>query len=918
MLANHRLGALATTEMAADIIKRLKSLTPSEEYQPQAIVLAEVLFQAAPISMSTDLLLCMVRDGLWSRRVRLRALRAAVHQLGVDTPLACDELAKLADDIRGGRVNDDTDEILGQILPRLYPHTLTPGAIVQFLHTPRAGRSYVAFWAHVVIEQSTLTQQAALLDALVVRHNALHHSDRRTAQTIREVVWILLEHVLPEYATEASTTQLFNWLGAASLALESRTFEFGIFQAEIPIREFLEDNANVRAELANMRTRQNEDASRAGFDPLLFIDVVPQDRRQPLRDASCQREDAPHASMGVAESLGRASGLERDHPWHPAEHVVEFHESTAGEELTNMGRKVLAHVQGSDRGAPAGTPSGMGPIPSAMLHRLAAVYHGIGENARGRMPRQRLWHVLGSNEAVEMVLRQFHDVAFATDLPDEREILRRTKKHTLHLLAFPCLAGFAEKTRGGTIHWKHAAQIRRAVAIYYVTCRLLPNIGGAPPSWFVHILDQHPALVSEVYVRYAAACWASNRLPPAGLTDLVYRKQFSTVARHSVLPLLKKLSVRSSHIHSLEHLLHGALRLVSREDFSGVIASKLASDSMTIAQRVWWLAAGLWTSPETYAGRVKAFANRDQRRIAHLMRAIGLFQHVGMERFSPEVLALLIQLTAPWYSPVPMHNAASRQNAATCISGIIRALRDRPSQAAKDALDQLARDDAVHRWRSEIMDAANLQRELLSWSQFMYPQAAEVAGVLANQAPHNARDLAALTTDALRSLAQHIRTGNTSDWRQYWNVDSYGRTLDPRPESSCRDALASDLAAKLRRWDISVQTEVTHVNDTRADIEVSRASFKIPLEVKRSCSRELWSAIQTQLVTRYCVDPDAHGFGLYIVFWFGNAQQCRPARRDDPQPQSAKELEAMLIDTLVDIDRHRISVVVVDVARPQE
>ena len=38
-------------------------------------------------------------------------------------------------------------------------------------------------------------------------------------------------------------------------------------------------------------------------------------------------------------------------------------------------------------------------------------------------------------------------------------------------------------------------------------------------------------------------------------------------------------------------------------------------------------------------------------------------------------------------------------------------------------------------------------------------------------APANAGDLAALVSDRLRELAVKIRTGNTDDWRQYWNEE---------------------------------------------------------------------------------------------------------------------------------------------------
>ena len=178
-------------------------------------------------------------------------------------------------------------------------------------------------------------------------------------------------------------------------------------------------------------------------------------------------------------------------------------------------------------------------------------------------------------------------------------------------------------------------------------------------------------------------------------------------------------------------------------------------------------------------------------------------------------------------------------------------------------------------------------------------------------------DLTALTVDVLRILAECIRTGSTSDWRQYWNVDSHGRVTSPRPEERCRDALSSDLEARMRSWGISVHTESKHADDNRSDTLVCYNGWRVPLEAKRSCAEDLWSAIQDQLIAKYCIDPDSGGFGIYVVFWFGNRQECRPKSRDGVQPESAVELEKLLNETLTAPNRQEITVVVVDVANPQ-
>ena len=163
--------------------------------------------------------------------------------------------------------------------------------------------------------------------------------------------------------------------------------------------------------------------------------------------------------------------------------------------------------------------------------------------------------------------------------------------------------------------------------------------------------------------------------------------------------------------------------------------------------------------------------------------------------------------------------------------------------------------------------------------------------------PANPDDLAALVVDRLNELADQIQKGSTStdDWRQYWNLDSYGRPEEPRPENSCRDALLSDLQQRLHR-DIDAQPEGHYANDKRADIRVSYGGFQVPIEVKKNTHRDLWKAMRDQLMAQYTSAPETDGYGIYLVFWFGK-QYTQPAP-SGKRPADAKELKKRLEATL--------------------
>ena len=88
------------------------------------------------------------------------------------------------------------------------------------------------------------------------------------------------------------------------------------------------------------------------------------------------------------------------------------------------------------------------------------------------------------------------------------------------------------------------------------------------------------------------------------------------------------------------------------------------------------------------------------------------------------------------------------------------------------------------------------------------------------------------------------------------------------------------------------------------------------MEAKRHFHPDIWAAASTQL-QGYAADEAADGFGIYLVFWFGNDGFPTPARPDGGDgPTSASELERMLAaDLPLDI-RSRTDVIVFDVSNP--
>jgi hypothetical protein len=109
-------------------------------------------------------------------------------------------------------------------------------------------------------------------------------------------------------------------------------------------------------------------------------------------------------------------------------------------------------------------------------------------------------------------------------------------------------------------------------------------------------------------------------------------------------------------------------------------------------------------------------------------------------------------------------------------------------------------------------------------------------------------------------------------------------------------------------------------DDKRADIAVARPGMKVLVELKKDVHSDVWSAAETQLDRLYTRDPEAAGFGIYGVFWFGDKRRGKlpSAPGLAAAPKTASEMADTLRALLPESIRFRITVVVFDVSGPIE
>ena len=363
------------------------------------------------------------------------------------------------------------------------------------------------------------------------------------------------------------------------------------------------------------------------------------------------------------------------------------------------------------------------------LHRLAAAFLGIGKEAKGDEPYERLRSLVGtSDEAIRAVRAAFARAAFEEDTPTEQEIHVMVQQLETHLSALPCIAGLADAALSASnpIQWRSRAQIRRAVAFFLSDYEQLPKDGGMlflpignRDKWFTDLCAAQPAIVADVYVQYASAAWAGGHPIPAWLTSVTCDQDFDPVARLITIPLLQSFPIRSKNVYCLRLLLHAALRVLEHDQIIGIIRKKLNTSTMTVTQRGCWLAAGLFVVPEVYADDVVAYVEQDENRVEVLVRTIDRFPCDGKVQPPNLALELMVRLIGPFHSPGPLGTSSKyvHRRAQALVMSALRALAVWPTTEMHDTFTKLANESRLVAWHPVILEIAEQQRKSPSASR---------------------------------------------------------------------------------------------------------------------------------------------------------------------------------------------------------
>ena len=561
--------------------------------------------------------------------------------------------------------------------------------------------------------------------------------------------------------------------------------------------------------------------------------------------------------------------------------------------------------------------------PQLLGHAAEAYLEIHKENATASTPRDRLRRLVGACEdLIDLLVSGMEGTITRSDLPSCADVVRLFDERSVDWLVLSFAAGMHSLEQSGRLSAAdlNEGQVRLALTILYTLPRecVDPNHAGQTglyrPEWFRAMLRDDPALVADV-LRGSAA-----RKLEAGVQLATELETLATAEDHREVAELVSVSVlehfpkseTDATLSALCWSLKAALERCDWSEVGRVIEERLGRSDLGTGERGCWLAAGYLVAPERYREDLRRLGEHDDG-LKWMMMLMGTGRSPTdfTQRFAPGDFEPLVAAVGAAY-----RRAGLTKRAYWSTTDVIATLGSDPTAAATEALEALSRVTDAEPWAPAIADAKDHQARRRREHEFRHSDIGKVVQTLDRGTPANAGDLAALAFDELRDLSSKIRDGSTSDWRQYWNRDRYSRPTNPHPEEACRDTLLSDLQERLARLGIDAQREGFYAEDKRSDIRVSFAGFNVPVEIKRSCHPDLWTAVRSQLISKYTRDPGAAGYGIYLVFWFGDTERCLPTKCGRWTPETAEHVRLRLQQSLDDREGRLISVCVVDVSKP--
>ncbi|MCY4623055.1 MAG: hypothetical protein OXD34_14685 [bacterium] len=949
--------SLASAEMVDSIKDVVRSDTDNRstdrvvEFMLRVVSKAPESERPSLASLAPDLD-AIVGNAARSSGARLAALDAYLH-VAPHSDLKTRVLKDLLESLHRGDLPDPDDELRGRLLEHLYPDELALAELWQYA-SPRNNESFFGqfwtFWNIRLVEKSSDHQVANLLDDI---GDGLSHVTWESWVTLDlvDLPLQLLARGLETMGDDLDIVSLYRWLSGANTGQQSE-------QYKKRVRAWLEERPELQKQLIIewLRHHPNDDSP-------IHIPLYGDELHGSRRPADLGKWCLEQSLVMYGKNLALSKRLFRLAFWATNQQSVNqgltfkllnrnsrglpeleeqfallsekqqlqmaVNDKTTRKQQSRIEQRNQEYQQRSDdwqrhlRAHESELTSNT--FSPQNLHTLALVYSGKMLGHDTGSPRYNITDFIGGDWLlVDAVMAALRGAVFRDDLPPVAETISLRSQSRMPWLTVPVLVSMDLLGDEPDTMARISNEARcRALALYYCfPSHRQTQEGMGTRSWYDTWLDQNPELVLDVLYRCTVTALRAGSEHLSGVDDLDRVKRHHALVRATRLELLEAFPTRilSPQLWQFDQLLASALAHSDQTPVMRLAGKKLSKKSLSVAHRIRWMTVEALLSGGERTERLRIYAGANERRTRHLAEFLhNTRDHPDrrsrrFDRADSEMVGSLIELLGRSFGPQrPDGLVTVDVSISDLVSGLVSRLGSMADAQSLEILAGLVNDPRLARWRDHLIWAQEQQRALHRDISYSHPDIAQVQQALNGQAPANAADLAALLSDLLESIADHIRGDSANPWRQFWNQDSHGRPTNPRHEETCRDLLLESLRARLPTG-VDVAPEGRYAAEKRADIRAVHAGHNVPIEIKKNSHRDLWSALRRQLIGQYTTDPATSGYGIYLVLWFRPDETTPPP--DGPRPATPEELRGMLEKELTADEARKISVIVMDVTRP--
>lgn len=926
-------AALASPGMA-DEFKRIlqaEGRQTSDQVLADSVVMALTAGQIVP--GMEPVLLDVAQDASRWGGIRRYALRTYLKKY-LESPDAAKAMLVA---ISNGGVIDSDDELLGTLLRHLYPKYLTVEQALDHLHKPKDGRlsgNYQWFWRKEFLDATTNDRLPDLLDALSKR-------PRLPSSRGNETYWQLasgaLARGLLECGDVANDQRLYGWLG---VTLGERDHNHLQHDPErIVVRAWLEDRPQRYINFLTIGLASLSNESRPWSAIVrLHGAPIPVNCSGQLLEMTAQ-EKRPQVAVYLFNQVvamfcnrNLEGGLSPNqlHTWVVGH--ADFHEifckflfpeiSDWEIEAADYERTALQEqAQRINQFAKELNKQSSDLHDANHLYYLACAHLGYSVEAPGKTPGERLRAFFnGDSELVAKSLGALYATPMRNDLPTSNLVLSSYQKDKTRLLGPPLLVGLENCYQTARDEFASLPEsiLKTGLMVSY-TYRATEE----QTAWRVFLAKHRPNLVAITFVEYATTALKAGKYSLDGLHELTSAECYVSVARIAVPTVLEKFprNANADQLFDLDRLIKGLLSIIANDEAISLVRSKLSLKTLDVAQRTYWMAAGLLLAPQKYEKSIRKYVAQNEVRIGHLSRFMEQrIQRTDLAANLPvSTVSMLIELLGPNCRPERPDNGdigyivTPDMNRADLVRAWINQLSANPTAEACDALGRLQLLPELAPWVQQVRDALAAQTVVMRDATYQFPTPGDVVTTLSRGQPANVADLFAIINDELGELINDIERSDLDAYKQFWNVDSHNTPTEvSKPEDACRDTLCTLLRERLKKFGVNCEIESRHADRKRSDVWCTHDGFGVPIEAKQQAHDDLWKSLQGQLVAKYSSDPRAHGYGIYLVFWFKGKLPKPP--NQGKKPKTAAELKVRLEEQITVDQQPFLSVHVLDLS----